>query len=106
MMDLKLRKLEDIWTNDGRLVGQAHSLYHRLGDVDPELKLYATYLLVISFEIGEDYYIPTDFIEGRDPETGRVMLSVDMLRILEETWERMPDFVARGEAKVEALSKE
>lgn len=105
-MALALTRLDEVWTRDGQRLGQARLLYHRTAaaePADPDLKLYPTYLYVVSLEIGDDYYIPTEFIAGHDPVSKRVTLTAPMADVLEETWTRIPDFVARGEAREEAL---
>ena len=101
----QLYKFDEIWTRDGYLLGEAHHLCHRTQDIDPVLLLYPTYLYVVSFDIGDDYYVPLDFVAGRDPD-GRVTLAVTMKQIQDRTWTRTPDFVARGQARHEALPEE
>ncbi|NIT55781.1 MAG: hypothetical protein GWN00_05955, partial [Aliifodinibius sp.] len=71
-MELTISKLEEVWTADDKKLGVANAIYHRLEGINPELKYYASYLHVQNFDYGDDYYIPTDFIEGRDEETGRL----------------------------------
>ncbi|MCI0394894.1 MAG: hypothetical protein L0332_17090 [Chloroflexi bacterium] len=102
-MELDIKRLEEVWTADNKKLGLAQSLFHRLGGVDPELGFYDTYLEVENFEYGDDYYVPTDFIKGRDPKTGRVMLSISLQKVMERTWSRLPDFVAHGQARKELL---
>ena len=102
---LQLYKFDEIWTRDGYLLGEAYNLCHRTQDIDPVLQLYATYLYVVSFDIGDDYYVPLDFIAGREPD-GRVTLAVTMKQVQNRTWTRIPDFVARGQARHEALPEE
>jgi hypothetical protein len=102
-MTLELHKFDRIWTKDGVHLGEAHRLYHRIKDIDPGLKLYATYLHVVSFGDGDDYYVPTDFIGGYDANTGRVALVTTMKGVMNETWTRLPDFIARDEAVKEEL---
>ncbi|HEX6386481.1 MAG TPA: hypothetical protein VF177_17555 [Anaerolineae bacterium] len=105
-MTVELKRLDEVWTKDGERLGQARLLYHRTAaaePADPDLKLYPAYLYVVSLEVGDDYYVPTLFIAGRDPGTNRVMLTATMADVMEETWSRMPDFVAHGQAREEAL---
>lgn len=101
-MSVDIKKSEEIWTSDHRKLGQAHRLFHRQKDVNPELKLYATYLYVVSFEMGDDFYIPIEYINGRE-ENGRLLLNVSMNKVQDLTWTRLPDFIAKGEAKAEDL---
>lgn len=99
---VELYKDDEFWTNDGHQLGRAHHLSHRLQDVDPVLQLYATYVHVVSMDIGDDYYVPTEYIAGRS-EDGRVTLTVSMGEVQDLTWTRVPDFIIRGEAHDEAL---
>lgn len=105
-MELTLKESDEIWTKDGEHLGQAHRLYHRSEGIDPDLQLYASYLYVVSFGSGDDYYVPTDFIDGREDDTDRVILTVPMQEVLDQTWSREPDFIARGKAVTEALPNE
>lgn len=102
-MELKLKKSDEIWTKDDQYLGQAHHLNHRTKDVNPKLQLYGSYLYVVAFDMGDDFHIPTDFIEGRDPETDRVKLKVTMKEVMKRTWTRLPDFIVHGEAELEEL---
>ncbi len=47
--------------------------------------------------------MPTVFVEGHDPATGRVTLAVDLNTVMNEVWNREPDFAARGQAVPEEL---
>lgn len=100
---MEIHKLDEVWTADSQKLGVAHHLYHNLGEVNPDLQLYASYLEVESFDFGDDYYLPTDFITGRDPATGRVHLDVTLKQVMEATWFRRPDCIVRGQARQEEL---
>jgi hypothetical protein len=102
-MDLSIKKLEEVWTADNQKLGLTEDVYHRLEGVDPDLGFYATYLKVQNFDYGDDFYIPTDFIEGRDSKSGYLLLKTKFITILENTWNRMPDFIAGGQARLEKL---
>ena len=67
---------------------------------------YASYLEVESFEYGATYFVPTDFIAPREPESGRVTLTVTLQEVMEHTWFVMPDFILHGEARKETLAEE
>ncbi len=56
-----------VWTADDRDIGYAIRLHHRQDDVNPDLKLYASYLEIFSKLFGSATYIPTDFIRDYDP---------------------------------------
>jgi len=103
-MDFTINKLEEVWTADDKKLGVANAIYHRLEGVNPELKYYASYLHVQNFDYGDDYYIPTDFIDGRDQKTGKLSLRKTFHEVLENTWTRMPEFVLQGNGLIEKLS--
>jgi hypothetical protein len=105
-MDLEIKMLDEVWTSDDRPLGFAQRLYHRRGQIDPDLLLFASYLLVANYQFGDDYYVPTDFIAGRDPASGRVALSVTAAEALRRAWSRQPDFVAFNDALEEPLPRE
>lgn len=92
-----LRKFTPVYSADGASIGSALRFIHRpVEDVNPELKLYRTYLITQSVEYGGPVYVPTMFVEDYDPETNRLTLSVDAWTLAEEVWNREPDFAARG----------
>ena len=92
-MDHEIKKFDEVWTADEKKLGLAQKMFHRQNEVNPDLQLYATYLEVDNFEYGEGFYIPTDFITGRDPVTGHLLLTVTTNQVMNHTWFRMPDFV-------------
>jgi hypothetical protein len=97
LKEKNLRKYAEVWSSDGQRLGIALRFHYRPeAEVDPDLKLYATYLLVQSIELGGPAYIPTEFIADYDPAANRVTLAVDQRFLEEELWNRMPNFVARG----------
>ena len=81
----------------------ARQLFHRIGDANPALRLYKTYLGVGNFDYGEYFYVPTDYIVDRQPESKRLDLSKKRDEAMQLTWFRMPDFVAQGDCRKEAL---
>ena len=99
--EIKLR--DEVWTTDEQQLGIAQAPFHRTGDVNPALQLYATYLEVGNFDYGEVFYVPTDFIADRQADTGRIALSKKRNEAMQLTWFRMPDFVAHGEFRKEEL---
>lgn len=105
LRDKGLQKYADVVASDGQWVGQALRLRHRTEDIDPDLKLYATYLEVTTVELGNNSFIPTDFVQDYDPENKRVTLSVPVGIVEDETWNRTPAFVASGKDRVEALEE-
>lgn len=103
-MEPGIRMLEKVWTADGLMLGLTQRLFHRATGVDPELQYYASYVEVENYELGSTYFVPLDFFEGRDPESGDLNLSVTFQVVLERTWARLPTFIARGEGTPEPLS--
>jgi hypothetical protein len=99
----EIRALDVVETDDAARVGLAQALFYRARLVNPALRLYGVYLQVKNFATGSDYYIPTDFIAGRDPASGIIRLTVPFRVVMDETWFRMPQFVLQGEARREAL---
>jgi hypothetical protein len=104
-MKQSIKKLEEVWTADNQKLGLAQNLYHRKEDINPDLQLYASYLEVGDYDLGLDFFIPTDFIQGRDKESGKTMLSTSKQQVMKRTWFRMPDFIAQGKAQKESLAE-
>jgi hypothetical protein len=113
MPNLKVVKMEQlgtditrevaVWTKDGLYLGNAIRLHHRQHEVNPELKYYAAYLETFSFETGERYYMPTDFIKMSAVENGRLTLTITLAQVEHNTWNREPAFVASGQAWTEEV---
>jgi hypothetical protein len=102
-MALKLKEQSEVWSKDGHRLGQAKHIFHRTEGVDPQLELYSQYLYVFSFDLGDDYYIPLDFIE-EDEKHGRFTLNLTMDEAMAKGWSRIPDFVVQGQSTREELS--
>lgn len=98
-----IRKQDEVWTADGKKLGTARQLFHRTEGANPELRLYEAYLEVEDFDYGANFYVPTDFITERQAETGHLLLSKKRDEAMELTWFRMPEFVAQGRSRKEAL---
>ena len=103
-MATEFKKRDEVWTADEQKLGLALQLFHRTDEVNPALQLYASYLEVDDFDYGEIFYVPTDFVAERQPETGRILLSKKRDDATKLTWFRMPDFVAQGRSRKESLS--
>lgn len=101
-MELTINHLDNVYTADDVELGVAVALFHRTKDVNPDLKLYATYLEVSNHDLGDAFFIPTDFISTA--ENGTVKLSISMKKIQHETMTRKPDFIAFGQAQKEKLN--
>ena len=102
-MDLKINKLDEVWTADKVRLGLADKVYRREEDVDPRLELYESYLEVENFDLGYTYYVPFEFIKPSTEGQEAIQLTVDFKEVLEKTWSRIPHFVARAAAKIEGL---
>jgi len=102
-MTVEIHASAPVYTADGEWVGDVLRLYKRLGEVNPQLRWYAFYLMVVNLHIGTDFYIPVDFVERYDAQEGRLVLNVSMKRLMHETVIRMPDFVVRGAGAVVPL---
>jgi hypothetical protein len=99
-----LAKFTDIYTSDGERIGVALRFVHRpIEDVNEGQKLYRSYLVGQSLELGGPFYVPTVFIHSYEPGENRVVLTADLRTVNEELWNREPDFVARGLGVYEEL---
>ena len=76
LRDKGLKKGADVVTADEVFLGKALRFYHRPDEIDPELKLYATYLGISNLKLGSQLYIPVEFIADYDPLNSIVTLSV------------------------------
>jgi len=96
---------DEVWTADNQMLGTIFALYHRpTGEVNPKELLYASYLAVENETYGDNYFVPADFIAGRDELSGHIVLQVTMKVVRERTWTRKPAFVAHGQGMAETLA--
>lgn len=102
-MELSINHLDPVFTADDTELGVAVALFHRLNEaeINPQLKLYASYLEVSNENLGDVFYIPTEFIDHT--EGNQVRLSIPMKTVQHETMTRKPDFIAFGKAQKEML---
>ena len=103
LREKQLKKYTPVWTADDQELGNALRLRHRQTDIDPEMKLYESYLEVYSMEIGTRDFVPCDFIASFDPEIPRVTLAVPMQTVMAELWDREPTFIAGRQDLTEEL---
>ncbi|HSM56470.1 MAG TPA: hypothetical protein VK879_09985 [Candidatus Sulfomarinibacteraceae bacterium] len=95
-MTITIHKMDEVWTADDFKLGMAHCLYYRPEDqVRPGELLYAAYLEVVNYQLGDDYFVPLDFIERVDGADSRLKLTVPLKTVMNRTWSRRPEFVAR-----------
>ncbi|MCB8948146.1 MAG: hypothetical protein H6653_09035 [Ardenticatenaceae bacterium] len=104
LRDKELRRGTTVWTADGHDIGYSIRLHHRQNEVNPDLKLYGSYLELFSMLLGGATYIPTDYIRNYDPVDNKLLLSVTLEDIAKETWDRTPSFIAHHQATTEALA--
>lgn len=99
-----LKKFTEVYTRDGERIGVTLRFVHRpIEDVNVELRLYRTYLMLQSIVLGGPAFVPTVYVGDYDPKGNRLNLSADMETLEDETWNREPDFVARGLGVYEEL---
>ena len=104
LRDKELKKGADVVTADGEILGKALRLHHRPDEVDPELKLYGTYLEAPNLLMGSHFFVPVDFIADYDPQELLVTLTVPASAVMAETWDREPTFIAGHLDKIEELA--
>ena len=100
---MNIKKYAAVYTHDGIHLGEACCLYHRTQGVKPEWEQYASYVHVVSLEMGDDFYIPTDFIAEPDATRENIVLTLPMQEVERRTWTRIPDFIWHKEARKEML---
>ncbi|HZD11488.1 MAG TPA: hypothetical protein VE553_09110 [Candidatus Binatia bacterium] len=109
-MEIAVRDRDEVWTSDGYKLGVARALHFRPPqEVSPEEQLYAAYLKVVNYELGDELFIPTGFLASRDATTNRVALTVPAKFVAHRTWSRAPDFVAKRlgrEVRLDELEEE
>lgn len=100
---VQFKKYDKVVTADDVTLGELLRLHHRQEDINPLLRLYASYLEVWSIELGGHTYIPTDFIDEYNASTGTVYLAVTLETVQQETWDRTPSFIAGHQSRREEL---
>ena len=100
----ELRRFTEVFTADDQRLGVTLRFIHRpIEEVNDEQKLYRSYLIVQSLPHAGPVYVPTLFIEEYDPAANRLTLAADMNMVMNEVWNREPDFVAHGRGVTEEL---
>ena len=94
LRDKELKKGADVVSNDGETLGKALRLHHRPDEVNPELKLYGSYLEATNLLMGSHIFVPVEFVADYVPQTSCVTLSVPASAVLAETCDREPTFIA------------
>lgn len=91
----------EVWTKDGVRLGTARRWHYRPEEeVHPEDLLFASYLEVENFDLGDSFFVPDVYLAGRRDGNERVEVDATMKEVEHWTWTRRPDFVAvmRGRA--------
>jgi hypothetical protein len=95
----EIKKGVGVHTKDGTRLGRTVRMYHRLEGVDPDVKLYENYVLVRDWDLGDEYFIPTRFIDTIDEESGEIHLAVKLSTVNQEQWTRAPQFIYTDEGQ-------
>ena len=101
--NMPFKKYDKVVTADDVPLGELMRIHHRQEDINPELKLYASYLEVWSINFGGHIYIPTDFIDEYDEAAGVVYLTETKNTVQQETWDRAPSFIAGRKSQRQEL---
>lgn len=102
-MKQKLKQNLPVLTVDDYRLGQTHTLYHRQEAAQPELKRFASYLMVVNMTMGDDYYIPTAHIDETPPEGTAVHLTLTRDDIQDQQLTRTPQFIIDDQFTEEKL---
>ena len=94
LRDKELKKGADVVTADGEFLGKALRLHHRPDEINPELKLYGSYLEAPNLVMGSHFFVPVDFIADYAPQDAQLTLTVPASAVMAETWDREPTFIA------------
>ncbi len=106
MIETTIQEGDRVLSADGYDLGVARSLHYRPAEeVNPQEQLYAVYLQVMNFEMGDEFYIPVDFLEPRGEEQEVVRLSVPVRFVQRRAWSRAPEFVAMQLGTTERLRR-
>ncbi|WP_420631237.1 hypothetical protein [Candidatus Leptofilum sp.] len=100
---MEFKKYDTVVTADDVDLGELLRIHHREEDVNPELRLYASYLEVWSIELGGHIYIPTDYIDEHDAANRIIYITEMLSTVQQETWDRAPSFVAGRQSRKEEL---
>lgn len=101
--NMQFKKYDKVVTADDLVIGEALRIHHREEDINPELRLYASYLEIWSIELGGQSYIPTDYIDEYDAKTRTIYLTETLGTVQKESWDRTPGFVAGRKSRKEEL---
>jgi hypothetical protein len=98
---------DEVRTRDGFKLGYARRWHFRPDeDVDPEVLLFAAYLQVENFELGDTFFVPDVYVVGQDDHGDFVLIDATMKQVEQWTWTRMPDFMIRNQGREVLLPAE
>ncbi len=101
-----LKKFTQVKTADGEAIGVTLRFVHRpIEDVNPDLRLYRSYLVIQSIMLGGPAFIPTVYVGEYDPVKNHLTLEANLETLEDELWNREPDFVAHGLGVYEELAE-
>jgi hypothetical protein len=93
-MTFEIHYHDAVLTADDHHLGMAQRLFHcGENSADVATEPYDDYLKVVDQEIGDAYYIPLSFVEGRT-ESGAVLLKLSLHDVQEKTLTRTPRVIA------------
>ena len=101
--NMQFKKYDKVATVDEVVLGELRRIHHREEEVNPELRLYASYLEIWSTEFGGHTFIPTDFIDEYDAQTRTIYLTETLSTVQKESWDRTPSFIAGRKSRKEEL---
>lgn len=104
-MTHNLKQNLPVLSADEYKLGQTHTLYHRQETTEPEDEPFNSYLMVVNMAIGDDYYVPTTYIDDTKNEETAVWLTLTHAEIKELQLTRLPQFVANHQFTEEKLAE-
>lgn len=102
--NMHFKKYDKVFTADDIHLGDVLRIHFRQDGVNPELRLYASYLEVWSVEFATRFFVPTDYIDEYDAAAGKIYLTETMQTVQVETWDRTPSFIAGNLSRRQELS--
>lgn len=102
-MKQNLKQALPVITADNYCLGQVHTLYHRLAEPQPELALFANYVMVVNMTIGDDFYVPTTYIDETHEAETAVYLTLTRDDVTDKQLTRIPEFIVDGQFEEEKL---
>lgn len=79
-----------VLTKDNVLLGQTHAYHRRVEQGKPAVSLYPLYLMIVNLTVGDDFYIPTDFIDDEKSTDDKIWLTLTEKEIEVKQYTRMP----------------